>query len=142
MKPSRVSIELRRIAAGIDSCSKEVQKDLVVRDLRRVLIATESQLSWSDSLGGPWTPASVDEIAAEAARRATGEMDVLLYVQAGGKTFQVGDMRAFHGDDAMSTYELMEIEHGGYNNGYLSQEDDLSSMIQEAAAGGTGMVNP
>jgi hypothetical protein len=39
MKPSRVSAELRRIAAGIDRCSTRVRRDLVSRDLRRVLSA-------------------------------------------------------------------------------------------------------
>ena len=39
MKPSQVSIALRRIASGIDSCKKPVRSDFVSRDLRLVLAA-------------------------------------------------------------------------------------------------------
>lgn len=39
MKPSQVSTNLRRIAAGIDRCKRPVRSDLVNRDLRRVLVA-------------------------------------------------------------------------------------------------------
>jgi hypothetical protein len=42
MRPSRVSAELRRIAAGIDSCSTRVRRDLVSRDVRRVLTAMQT----------------------------------------------------------------------------------------------------
>ena len=37
MKPSRVSARLRYVAAGIDNCSTLVRRDLVRRDLRRVV---------------------------------------------------------------------------------------------------------
>jgi hypothetical protein len=41
MRPSQVSRELRRIAAGIDRCSTRVRRDLVSRDVRRVLAAVD-----------------------------------------------------------------------------------------------------
>lgn len=41
MKPSRVSAELRRIASGINECSKPVRPDLVERDLKKVLAAMD-----------------------------------------------------------------------------------------------------
>ena len=41
MRPSQVSAELRRVAAGIDRCRKSVRRDLVARDLGRVLSALD-----------------------------------------------------------------------------------------------------
>ena len=41
MKPSDAVTELRRIAAGIAACKTETRRDLVIRDLRRVLAAID-----------------------------------------------------------------------------------------------------
>ena len=42
MKPSRVSVRLRHIAAGISNCSTSVRRDPVRRDLRRILAAMDA----------------------------------------------------------------------------------------------------
>jgi hypothetical protein len=48
MKPSQLSVVLRRIAVGIDNCEGPVRPDLVSRDLKKILVAMDDDDPWDD----------------------------------------------------------------------------------------------
>jgi hypothetical protein len=65
MKPSDTSQALLRIASNIQN-SKNPDRTLVARDLKKVLAALAGGVEISMSLAGPWTASSEQAVVAEA----------------------------------------------------------------------------
>ena len=102
----------------------------------RAQVAQGDPVEISDSQGGPWASASLEAVVAEIGKRwqANDPEPTLLFVKKGDTVFQVDSVRATHGDDAVSAYEVMAVApEGGHSGGYLEQGDDISAMLSEAA---------
>jgi len=151
MNPNQVAKALRQIATKIDN-SKSPNRELVARDLKRILAAV-GEYAYGESKDGPWTAVTPEELAKivqdrkAKARPESGEVyegtlsgysdpdnGIILFLKKGDRIFQIECVHSVHGEDAISDYAIDEIDPETQTSTaeHMEQGDDILSMIQEA----------